>query len=80
MKKSRYVAEHELVALAKKYREAAGKTRAQAARDMGIKQTSIFHAEETPEQSLTKLRRRMIEAYSKTKISGPFFRVDENEK
>lgn len=80
MKKSRYVTEPELTALAKEYREAAGRTRAQAARDMGIKQTSIFHAEETPEESLTKLRRRMIEAYSNTKVSGPFFRLDEQER
>ncbi len=77
MKSSNYVEECELAALAKKYREGVGKTRAQAARDMGIRQTSIFHAEESPEQSFTKLRRRMIEAYSNLKVSGPSFRIDE---
>jgi DNA-binding XRE family transcriptional regulator len=77
MKSSKYVAEQELATLAKKYRQEAGKTRAQAARDMGIRQPSIFHAEESPEQSFTKLRCRMIEAYSNSKVSGPFFRIDD---
>lgn len=77
MKSSKYVEAQELVALTKKYRQEAGKTRAQAARDMGIRQPSIFHAEESPEQSFTKLRCRMIEAYSNLKVSGPFFRIDE---
>ena len=50
--------------MAKRFREQAKKTRAQAARDMGVKQTSIFNAEETPKSSFFKLRSRMIEAYS----------------
>jgi len=69
------VEEQKLAKLAKKLRIAAGKTRAQAARDMGIRQPSIFHAEESPEQSFTKLRCRMIEAYSDMKVSGPYFRI-----
>ena len=77
MKSPQYVEESALAALAKKYREASGKTRAQAAREMGIKQPSIFHAEESPEHSFTKLRRRMIEAFSNVKVSGPFYRLDE---
>jgi DNA-binding XRE family transcriptional regulator len=77
MKSSKYVEERELAGYAKKYRHEAGKTRAQAARDMGIRQTSIFHAEESPDQSFTKLRCRMIEAYSNLKVSGPLFRIEE---
>jgi DNA-binding XRE family transcriptional regulator len=72
-----HIAETELAALTKKVRMASGKTRAEAARDMGIKQPSVFHAEESPHLPYTKLRRKMIEAYSSLKISGPFFRVDE---
>ena len=72
----KFVCESELAALAKKARTAAGKTRAEAARDMGIRQPSIFHAEESPEQSFTKLRARMIETYSKAKVSGPFFKIE----
>jgi hypothetical protein len=79
MKKSIYVGERELAALAKKFRMAAGKTRAQAARDMGIKHPAIFHAEESPDQSLTKLRCRMITAYSEFDVSGPFFKLDPRQ-
>ena len=75
----KYVSERDLASLAKKARTAAGKTRADAARDMGIKQPSIFHAEESPEQSFTKLRRRMIEAYSTAKVSGPFFKIESKD-
>ena len=63
--------ENDLAVLAKEFRRQAGKTRAQAAREMGVAQTSIFHAEETPDQSLIKLRMRMIEAYSTFKVRGP---------
>ena len=65
--------ESELAVLAKKFRKEAGIKRAQAARDMGVSQTSIFNAEESPEQGLTKLRIRMIEAYSPFKVTGPVF-------
>ena len=64
MSKKRWYAERDLAAIAKRFRKQAGKRRAQAARDMGVSQTSIFHAEENPNQSLRKLRVRMIEAYS----------------
>jgi hypothetical protein len=77
MKEPRLVGEQELACLAKQYRIAAGKTRAQAARDMGIKHPSIFHAEESPELGYHTLRRRMIEAYSRFKITGPLYRLEE---
>jgi DNA-binding XRE family transcriptional regulator len=65
--------ETELAAVAKRFRKRAGVTRAQAARDMGVSQTSIFHAEESPEQALLKLRARMIEKYSPFMVIGPVF-------
>jgi DNA-binding XRE family transcriptional regulator len=65
--------EEALAHLAKKFREQAGKTRAQAAREMKVSQTSIFQAEEMPEQALVKLRTRMIETYSPFKVTGPVF-------
>jgi hypothetical protein len=77
MKAPKVVGERELAALAKKYRIAAGKTRAAAAREMGIKHPSIFHAEESPEKGYPNLRRRMIEAYSSFKVTGPFYRLEE---
>ena len=44
---------------------------------MKVSQTSIFHAEESPEQGLIKLRMRMIEAYSKFKVRGPVYLLEK---
>lgn len=74
--KTKLLAEKELAALAKGFRKKAGKSRAQAAREMHVSQTSIFNAEESPAQSLFKLRTRMIEAYSPYKIRGPVYLLE----
>jgi DNA-binding XRE family transcriptional regulator len=71
------LAEKSLITLAKRFRKQSGKTRAQAAREMGVAQTSIFNAEESPGQSLLKLRMRMIEAYSPFKVTGPVFYLEK---
>jgi DNA-binding XRE family transcriptional regulator len=65
--------ETDLAALAKKYRKATGKSRAQAARELGVARPSVVQAEENPEQTLLKLRIRIIEAYSPYRVTGPFF-------
>jgi DNA-binding XRE family transcriptional regulator len=67
------VTERELAALAKRYRIASGKNRAQAARELGVARPAIIYAEEAPEKSLFKLRKRIIEAYSPYKVVGPVF-------
>ena len=77
MSKMTTMCENDLAVLAKTFRRQAGTTRAQAARDMKVSQTSIFHAEESPDEGLIKLRMRMIEAYSKFKIRGPVFLMEE---
>ena len=77
MLKEQSVSENDLARLAKRFRKQAGKTRAQAAREMGVSQTSIFQAEEKPEQGLLKLRMRMIEAYSPFKVTGPVFYLEK---
>lgn len=77
MKNRDLLTEAQLAALAKQYRIAAGKTRAAAARDLGVKHPSIFHAEETPEQSLLKLRKRIIEMYSPYMVNGPAFWLEK---
>ena len=77
MKQGKTIEEHELAALAKKFRIAAGKTRAAAAREMGVKHPSIFHAEESPEKGYWSLRRRMIEAYSQYQVLGPLYLLRE---
>lgn len=71
--------ENDLTVIAKNFRKKAGKTRAQAARDMRVSQTSIFHAEESPEQGLVKLRVRIIEAYSQFKVRGPVYLLEEKK-
>lgn len=75
MPKTKLLVERELTALAKGFRKKAGKSRAQAAREMRVSQTSIFNAEESPAQSLLKLRVRMIETYSPFRVAGPVFRL-----
>ena len=69
--------ENDLAVIAKTSRKQVGKTRAQAAREMGVAQTSIFNAEESPDQSLVKLRIRMIEAYSKFNVRGPVYLLED---
>lgn len=73
VKSDQLIKEKGLAALAKKYREAAKKTKRAVARELGISVPSVFNAEERPEMSLTKLRIRMIEAYSPFKVIGPVF-------
>ena len=70
MRMKSWWAEDELAELAKHFRKQAGKKRAQAAREMCVSQTSIFHAEESPALSLLKLRARMIEAYSPYRVES----------
>jgi DNA-binding XRE family transcriptional regulator len=77
MLKGYSVSENELARFAKRFRKQAGKTRAQAAREMEVSQTSIFQAEEKPAQGLLKLRARMIEAYSPFKVVGPVFHLEK---
>jgi len=77
MSQKKTMCENDLAVLAKHFRRQSGKTRAQAARDMNVSQTSIFHAEESPEQGLIKLRARMIEAYSSFRVKGPVFFLEK---
>jgi DNA-binding XRE family transcriptional regulator len=73
----RYIEEAALGSLAKKYREAAGKSRAEAARELGVARPTVFQAEENPDASLFKLRKRLIELYSPHRLIGPVFWLEE---
>jgi DNA-binding XRE family transcriptional regulator len=77
MVKKQSLTETDLAALAARFRKEARKSRAQAAREMGVSQTSIFNAEESPEQSL---RMRMIEAYSRFDVIEAVFLVEREER
>jgi DNA-binding XRE family transcriptional regulator len=67
------VEEETLGALAKKCRKEAGKTRSEAARELGVARPTIFQAEEDATQALLKLRKRIIEKYSGFEVCGPFY-------
>ena len=69
--------QNDLAVPARNFCRQANTTRTQAARDMKVSQTSIFNTEESPDQGLIKLRMRMIEAYSKFKVSGPVYLLEE---
>ena len=69
--------ESELAALAKKSREESGKTRSEAARDLKVSRVTVFNAEERPELSLFKVRKRIIETYSGWKLVGPEYRLEK---
>jgi len=71
--KNKLLTETNLAPIARRFREQAGKSRAGAAREMKGAQGSVFRAEENPEESLLKLRVRMIEAYSPYRVTGPVY-------
>ena len=75
MQKDQVFKERQLAALAKKFREASGKSKVEAARELRVAPPTVFIAEERPETSLTKLRVRMIEKYSPYKVIGPVFHL-----
>jgi DNA-binding XRE family transcriptional regulator len=77
MSHEKLLTEKDLAALAKRFRKQAGKGRAEAGREMGVSHVSIHRAEENPEESLLKLRTRMIEAYSPLKVIGPVFHLEK---
>jgi len=69
------VGEKELANLAKQFREASGKSKAEVARQLRVSAPSVFNAEERPELSLTGLRIRIIERCSPFKVTGPVFQL-----
>lgn len=73
MRRQNIVAETELATLAKQFRERAGKSKNEAAAELRVGRPSVQLAEENPEQSLTKLRIRLIEKYSPYKVVGPVY-------
>lgn len=76
MREKQLLTENDLAGLARRFRKETGKSRSEAARDLGVSHVSIFRAEEDPEQSLLKLRTRMIEAYSPFKVVGPVYYLE----
>lgn len=77
MPQKQLLTEKDLAALARRFRKQAGKSRAEAGRDLSVSHVSIHRAEEDPEESLLKLRTRMIEAYSPFKVTGPVFYLEK---
>ena len=77
MRKKKFLEEKELVALAKQFREASGKSKVSVAREFGVAPPNIFNAEERPEMSLTRLRIRIIESCSPFKVVGPVYYLEK---
>lgn len=77
MWKKKLFSEAELAGLAKSFRLATGKSRAEAARELGVSRPSLIHAEDLSEKPLGKLRRRIIAQYSPHKVVGPFYRLEK---
>ncbi len=73
--------ESELHIAAKKAREEAGLTQAEAAKRLNVQQPTLAQAENNPTRKLTKLRIRMIEEFSggKVNVQGPLYRIVERE-
>jgi DNA-binding XRE family transcriptional regulator len=76
MAKKKYFRESDLAELAKMFRSKAGITKEEAAIELKVGRPSVQLAEGTPEQSLAKLRVRMIEKYSPYKVIGPVYLLE----
>ena len=73
MAQRRLVRESDLANLAQAFRVRSGRNKTQAANELKVSRPSIHHAEKDPDQSLSKLRRKIIERYSPYKVVGPLF-------
>ena len=73
MTKKRIFNEPELAGLAKEFRCKAGIKKAETARQFRVNRATVQQAEEYPKISLTKLRVRIIEAYSAFEVIGPLY-------
>lgn len=79
MPKKQIYAENELAALAKAFREKSGKRKADIARELNLGKPTIQQAEEYPELSLTKVRKRIIEACSLYTLAGPVYLLEKKK-
>lgn len=77
MPKKKYFRESELAELAKECRLKSGKTKEAACEELQVNRSAVQLAEGNPEQSLTKLRIRLIEKYSPYKVTGPFYVLEK---
>jgi DNA-binding XRE family transcriptional regulator len=77
MLKRRVFSESHLAALAKRFRKESGLKKADVAEQLRVARSTVQQAEENPEQSLTKLRVRMIEACSPYQVRGPVYFLEK---
>jgi hypothetical protein len=74
------ITEERLGEIAKASRLGAKKSKATAGRELNVSRMTIHQAEECPEVSLTKLRRRIIDRYSGFNVVGPFFMLERKKR
>jgi len=79
MKDGQEITGDQLASLAKQARTGAGLTQAAAAERMGVAQPTLAQAENEPQRSLSKLRRRMIAELGGFELEGPFWRLRKAE-
>jgi DNA-binding XRE family transcriptional regulator len=79
MPSKKLFSESELAAVAKRCRLKSGKKKSEAAEDLGVTRPTMQLAEENPEQSLTRLRIRIIEKYSSYKVVGPVYLLQKRK-
>lgn len=79
MQPKEFLSETELAAMARKCRIEAGKNRAEAARELGVTRQAVIYAEDQPKKSFTKLRCRLIQAYSPYAVRGPVFILERKK-
>lgn len=77
MPKQTTFSEADLAMLAKQFRQKSGRSKADVARELGVTRPCVQLAEENPEQSLTKLRVKMIELCSPYRVMGPAFWLEK---
>jgi DNA-binding XRE family transcriptional regulator len=77
MSKTKMYAETELAALAKRFREGSGKSKALMARELGVTRAAMQDAEEHPDRSMTRLRCRIIESCSPYRVAGPGYWLEK---
>ncbi len=75
MPQKQFFSETELTTLAREVRTKSGLSPAETARRLNVSRSVIFHAENSPEKSLLRVRIQMIETLGGMQVEGPLFRV-----
>ena len=79
MKQKQFVKETDLTGLAKIARKKSQLSKAELGRQLDVTRGAIHQAEECADMSFTKLRIKIIEKCSTTKVTGPFYQIETSK-